>query len=125
VRRRAQEFWAAEPSAEDVARSRLAGQPLLADRQLSPADHSPISPDNADLTASEHRLLAYLQAHPAAVCAKDDLIGAVWPEDRLVAGLRDDSLAQLVRRLRQKVEPDPAHPQHILTVPGRGYRFIE
>jgi len=41
----------------------------------------------------------------------------------LQRGIRDDSLAQLVRRLREKIEPDAAAPKHILTVPGRGYRF--
>ncbi|HLE30620.1 MAG TPA: helix-turn-helix domain-containing protein [Anaerolineales bacterium] len=40
-------------------------------------------------------------------------------------GVRDDSLAQLVRRLREKIEPDPANPRHIHTVPGRGYRFVK
>jgi DNA-binding winged helix-turn-helix (wHTH) protein len=48
----------------------------------------------------------------------------VWPEDRVFErGVRDDSLAQLVRRLREKIEPDPSAPRFILTVPGRGYRF--
>lgn len=74
------------------------------------------------LTAKEHALLSYLQAHPNTVCAKDDLIRAVWPEDKVwTDGVRDDSLAQLVRRLREKVEPHPAQPRHILTAPGRGY----
>ena len=40
-----------------------------------------------------------------------------------MSGVRDDSLAQLVRRLREKIEPNPATPQHIHTVPGRGYKF--
>ncbi len=57
------------------------------------------------------------------MCEKDDLIRAVWPDEQVLAGLRDDSLAQLVRRLREKIEADPSHPAHILTVPGRGYRY--
>jgi DNA-binding response OmpR family regulator len=52
------------------------------------------------------------------------LIRAVWPEDRIFErGIRDDSLAQLVRRLREKIEPLPSTPRHIHSVPGRGYRF--
>jgi len=59
------------------------------------------------------------------VCEKDDLIRAVWPEDRIYEqGIRDDSLAQLVRRLREKIEPDPSNPRYIQTIPGRGYRFV-
>jgi hypothetical protein len=117
VQRRVQEFWADQPAVEDIRRSGLAGHPLLS------AAPAPVDAENPELTASEHRLLAYFQAHPREVCAKDDLIRAVWPEDRVLDGLRDDSLAQLIRRLRQKIEPDAAHPTHILTVPGRGYRY--
>jgi two-component system response regulator RegX3 len=69
-------------------------------------------------------LLNYFLAHPDIVCEKDDLIRAAWPEDKVFEhGVRDDSLAQLIRRLREKIEPDPASPRHIFTVPGRGYRF--
>lgn len=118
VRRRVQEFWADQPTPDDLRRSGLSGQPLLS------AAAAPVPAASPDLTSSEHRLLAFLQAHPETVCAKDDLIRAVWPDDRVIDGLRDDSLAQLVRRLRQKVEIDPASPQHILTVPGRGYRYV-
>jgi DNA-binding response OmpR family regulator len=49
---------------------------------------------------------------------------AVWPEVKVYdEGLQDDSLAQLVRRLRRKIEPDPSNPVHIFNVTGRGYRF--
>jgi DNA-binding winged helix-turn-helix (wHTH) protein len=59
------------------------------------------------------------------VCDKDDLIRAVWPEDRIFErGVRDDSLAQLVRRLREKVETNPSAPRRIQTVAGRGYRLV-
>jgi two-component system, OmpR family, response regulator ResD len=80
--------------------------------------------DRRQLTAKEVILLDYFQAHPDQVCEKDDLIRAVWPEDRIFRqGVRDDSLAQLVKRLRGKIEPDPANPRLILTVPGRGYEY--
>lgn len=48
---------------------------------------------------------------------------AVWHEEKLIEGLRDDRLAQLVRRLRAKIETDPSKPRLIQTVPGRGYRY--
>jgi hypothetical protein len=118
VQRRVEEFWADKPTAEDLRRSGISGLPLLG------AVPVPIQANSAELTASEHRLLAFLQANIGEVCAKDELIQAVWPEDRVTEGLRDDSLAQLVRRLRQKIEIDPANPQHLLTIPGRGYRYI-
>lgn len=79
--------------------------------------------DASQLTANEHRLLIYLQAHSGKVCAKDDLIRAVWSEEVIIEGLRDDSLAQLVRRLRQKIEADPSKPRFIHTAPGRGYMY--
>lgn len=118
VQRRVQEFWADGPSPEDLRRSGLAGQPLLSAAQPT------VPAESADLTASEHRLLACLQARPGQVIEKDALIQAVWPAEKIIDGLRDDSLAQLIRRLRQKVEADPANPHHILTVPGRGYRYV-
>jgi DNA-binding response OmpR family regulator len=117
VRARVDEFWRDAPSAEELSRSGLAGHPLLQRDRLSALDTSA-------LTAKEHLLLKYLQAHPNQVCEKDELIRAVWSEDKaFVKGIRDDSLAQLVRRLREKIEVDPSNPKHIFAVPGRGYRF--
>jgi hypothetical protein len=118
VQRRVQEFWADQPTPEDLRRAGLAGQPLLS------AAAAPVPSSSPDLTGSEHRLLAFFQAHPSEVCAKDDLIRAVWPDERVADGLRDDSLAQLIRRLRQKIEIDPGSPRRILTIPGRGYRYV-
>jgi hypothetical protein len=118
VRARLEEFWADVPAAEALGASGLAENPLL---ELPGAP-----PAAAELTAKEKRLLDALQAGAGQVCEKDALMAAVWPEDQVYErGLRDDSLAQLVRRLREKVEPDPAHPRQILTVPGRGYRWVK
>lgn len=117
VRARADEIGADAPSDDELRLSGLLDHPLL------PATHAPRF-DTTQLTAKENLLLRYLQSRAGEVCEKDDIIRAVWPEDRVVGqGIRDDSLAQLVRRLREKIEPAPSAPRHILTVPGRGYRF--
>ena len=78
------------------------------------------------LTAKEFDLLSYLLDNRDAICEKDSVIRAIWPEDKVFEeGIRDDSLAQLVRRLRIKIEPDPSNPTYIQTIPGRGYRFLQ
>ena len=119
VQRRLDEFWADQPQAATL---RLCG---LNDNPLLSASRAPGQIDTTQLTAKEHALWEYMKAHPGQVCEKDDLIRAVWPEDRIFErGIRDDSLAQLVRRLREKVEPDPSNPRLIQTVAGRGYRFF-
>jgi energy-coupling factor transporter ATP-binding protein EcfA2 len=118
VVRRVAEFWADQPSQEDLQRSRLGDNPLLASRR------TPGPVDEAQLTAKEYLLWDYFFHHPDQVCEKDELIRAVWPEDRIFeSGVRDDSLAQLVRRLREKIEPAPSSPRYIQTIPGRGYRY--
>lgn len=125
VQRRVDEFWRDAPTFEHLERSGLVGNALLGPTPAfsTPASNG-IETDMTGLTAAEFRLWAYLRAHARQVCGKDELIHAVWPEEAQLEGLRDDSLAQLVSRLRRKVEPDPANPARILTVPGRGYRFV-
>ncbi len=116
VSARLSEFFRDEPNEDTLRASGLSGNRLLAAWRRGSIP--------ADLTAKEARLLAHFETHAGQICEKDELIVAVWPEDQVFErGLRDDSLAQLVRRLREKIEPDPSHPAQILTVPGRGYRF--
>lgn len=71
------------------------------------------------LSPQEHRLLASLCQKAGAVCTKEELRRALW-EGGIV---EDSALASLVRRLREKIEPDPTHPIFIVTVPGFGYRL--
>lgn len=123
VRARLAEFWADRPSDDELRACGLAPLPPLASRGEASAASS--SFDESRLTAKESQLLNYLRSRPGVVCSKDDVIRAVWPEDAVFTqGVRDDALAQLVRRLREKIEPDPARPQFVLTAPGRGYRFV-
>ncbi len=69
------------------------------------------------LTALECRLLEYLMLHAGHILTIQDLIDHIWGP----GGGDRDMLRQLVRRLRAKIEPDPAHPIFIETIPGRGY----
>jgi hypothetical protein len=118
IQRRVKEFWDDAPAKNDLRDAGLDGLPLLVTATGLQGF------DTSQLTEKEFLLLEYLEAHPGEVCNKDDLIRAVWPEDLIYErGIRDDSLAQLVRRLRVKIEPDPSNPRYIHTVPGRGYRF--
>ena len=73
-----------------------------------------------DLTAKEFDLLAHLAAHPGRVYTREHLLRAVWGYDYF----GDDSTVTVhVRRLREKLEPDPARPRYVTTVWGVGYRF--
>ena len=73
-----------------------------------------------DLTAKEFDLLAHMAAHPGRVYTREHLLRDVWGYDYF----GDDSTVTVhVRRLREKVEPDPAKPRYVTTVWGVGYRF--
>lgn len=124
VRARLGEFWADNPTDDELRACGLAPLPALAQRPGAVVSASPF--DENKLTAKENQLLSYLRSRPGGVCSKDELIRAVWPEDVVFTqGVRDDALAQLVRRLREKIEDDPARPRYVLTAPGRGYRYVE
>lgn len=73
------------------------------------------------LTKLELRLVQLLLANAGHAVSSDRLLQQVW--GRRGAGDRQ-LLKQLVHRVRQKVERDPANPEILLTVPGAGYRLI-
>ncbi len=71
------------------------------------------------LTIREFDLLAYLMQHPARAFRRAELLAAVWGWD-----FGDQSTVTVhVRRLREKIEVDPARPRRIVTVWGVGYRY--
>jgi DNA-binding response OmpR family regulator len=84
-------------------------------RQVRIRQEQPIS-----LTPLEARLLGYLLANAGQVMTIDAIIDHIWGP----RGGDRDMLRQLVRRLRSKIEPDPAQPTHIITVPGLGYGLM-
>jgi DNA-binding response OmpR family regulator len=72
------------------------------------------------LTAKEFDLLYLLASHPRQVFNRDQLLDRVWGE---TAYLDPSTVTVHVRRLREKLERDPAQPRYIHTVWGVGYKF--
>jgi DNA-binding response OmpR family regulator len=73
-----------------------------------------------DLTTKEFDLLRFLASHPKQVFTREQLLQHVWN----YANYGEDSTVTVhMRRLREKIERDPAKPQHLRTVWGIGYKF--
>ena len=72
------------------------------------------------LTKTEFRLLCELAQNPGSVFSRESLLDKVWGYDYFGDGRLVDVH---VRRLRTKVEADPANPRHVVTVRGLGYRL--
>jgi DNA-binding response OmpR family regulator len=72
------------------------------------------------LTKTEFRLLCELAQNPGRVFSRESLLDKVWGYDYFGDGRLVDVH---VRRLRTKVEADPANPRHVVTVRGLGYRL--
>ncbi len=75
-----------------------------------------------ELTDQEFRLLQLLAAHAGIVFSREALLAKIWRGDTFVTVRSVDTL---VKRLRRRVEPDPANPRYLLTVWGVGYKFTD
>jgi DNA-binding response OmpR family regulator len=71
-----------------------------------------------DITAREFAVLRLLAEHPRRVFSREELFARIW------GSYGDQATVWVhVRRLREKIERDPAHPEFLTTVRGVGYRF--
>jgi DNA-binding response OmpR family regulator len=77
---------------------------------------------DVDLTDQEFRLLHLLATHAGIVFSREALLGKIWRGDTFVTVRSVDTL---VKRLRRRLENDPAHPRFLLTVWGVGYKFAD
>ncbi len=77
--------------------------------------------ETVELSAREFHLLRYFIGHPGDVLSRDELLNEVWGYDAIPTTRTVDVH---VAALRQKVEANPRHPRHILTIHGMGYKFI-
>jgi DNA-binding response OmpR family regulator len=72
------------------------------------------------LTATEFRLLEFLMSRPGVVFSREQLLNAVWGQDRAIT---DRAVDVYILRLRQKIEADPTNPALVHSVRGFGYTF--
>jgi len=73
-----------------------------------------------NLTVKEFDLLWVLARHPRQVFTRDQLLEKVWGFSEYID---PGTVTVHIRRLREKIEPDPSAPKHIVTVWGVGYKF--
>ena len=78
---------------------------------------------NLELTSAEYRLLCLLIRNVNRIVTREIILSELWDE----AGnfVDNNTLSVYVRRLREKVEADPSHPRHLITVRGFGYQWKE
>jgi two-component system, OmpR family, KDP operon response regulator KdpE len=87
----------------------------LADRLVRSDDDATVH-----LTPMEWQLLEVLVRNPGKLVSHRQLLQDVWGP---AYQTETDYLRQYMKHLRRKLEPDPAHPRHLITEPGMGYRF--
>ena len=80
------------------------------------ADNQPVP-----MTHREFEIIKYLWQHQNQTVSRDKLLEDVWGYEEYPTTRTVDNF---ILKLRQKIENDPAHPRHILTVHGIGYKFV-
>jgi len=73
------------------------------------------------LTAKEFDILRHLWEHRNSTVSRDQLLTNVWGYDDSVSTRTVDNF---MLKLRQKIEEDPSHPRHIITIHGIGYKLL-
>ena len=74
-----------------------------------------------ELTASEYKLLCLFMEHPNVVLSGEQILAQLW--DREENYIDSSTLTVYIRRLRTKIEDDPANPKNIVTVRRMGYKW--
>ncbi len=96
--------------------------PVAGDLAINTDSHQVFRAGKAiDLTQREYELLTFLASHPNKVYSRVDLMEQVWNYGYVGDDVRTVDVT--VRRLREKIEENPASPQFILTRRGAGYYF--
>jgi DNA-binding response OmpR family regulator len=87
----------------------------LNDRQLL------IRGEKINIRPKEFDLLYFLITNTGQVLSHDEILGQVWGGNYI----NKRTVDKHVKRLRERIEKDPKHPKHILTVYGSGYQYLE
>ena len=76
-----------------------------------------------DLTKAEYRLLCLLVRNVNQIVTRERILDELWDDNGNFVD--DNTLSVYIRRLREKVETDPSHPEHLMTARGFGYQWKE
>ena len=109
-----------------LRRSRAAASPRITWGPLAiDPERAVVAKDGAEvaLSALEYRLLLLFATNPGRLITRERMRDVLW--DAAGAYVEENTLSVYVKRLRAKVERDPAHPELIVTVRGLGYRAGE
>lgn len=111
------------PRASGVAAAAASKPIVIHDLEVDPArQRVRVRDQDVDLTAQEFRLVHVLASNPGIVFSREALLARVWPDHTHVTPRSVDTL---VKRVRRRIEDNPAEPRYILTVWGSGYRFAD
>ena len=121
--------WGTKPQSRRYASPGVPGaaaadsaMPVAGDLAINTDSHQVFRAGKAiDLTQREYELLTFLASHPNKVYSRVDLMEQVWNYGYVGDDVRTVDVT--VRRLREKIEENPASPQFILTRRGAGYYF--
>ena len=113
-----------EPAAAAVSAAEDAGQAIrIHGVDIDPARRRVrLEGKDVELTDQEFRLLHLLATHAGIVFSREALLSKIWRGDTFVTVRSVDTL---VKRLRRRIESDPANPRLLLTVWGVGYKFAD
>lgn len=107
----------ARPSSETAADAALSSGDLTIDPQTHLVT---LNGSEITLTAKEFDMLYHLASHPRQVFSRDQLLENIWG---MTEYIDPGTVTVHIRRLREKIEKDPAAPVRLLTVWGVGYKF--
>lgn len=106
-------------SARNQSTDSVSAGPLVMDRKQY---HASMDGRTLQLSAKEFELLYHLASNRNQVFSKDRLLDAVWGMDSLGD---ENTVTVYIRRLREKLEPNPSKPEYLITVWGVGYKFSD
>lgn len=108
-----------------LRRTGYTAKPVISSGALSidfAANRVTVDKDTVELTRAEYRLLSLLVRNADRVVNRETILEALW--DNTGDFVDDNTLSMYIRRLREKIEPDPSQPQHLITVRRFGYRWM-
>lgn len=108
-----------------LRRTGYTAKPVISSGALSidfAANRVTVDKDTVELTRAEYRLPSLLVRNADRVVNRETILEALW--DNTGDFVDDNTLSVYIRRLREKIEPDPSQPQHLITVRGFGYRWM-